>query len=115
MNEPLSPRELRLVQEVLRGHPQITEARLFGSRAKGTHSPHSDIDLALWGELDALQTEEIAAQLDELPLPWHFDVLPFAQIQSPPLREHIERVGLSVYPPPSPLPLKSLIQPIVTA
>jgi predicted nucleotidyltransferase len=46
--------------------------KLFGSRAKGTHSRHSDIDLAVLGKVDALQVEALAAELDELPLPNRF-------------------------------------------
>ena len=44
---PMAPEELALLLGVLRQHPEITEVRIFGSRAKGTHSIRSDIDLAL--------------------------------------------------------------------
>ncbi|MFM9088932.1 MAG: nucleotidyltransferase domain-containing protein, partial [Cyanobium sp.] len=43
---PLEPTELELVCSVLRQHPEIESATLFGSRAKGTHTPRSDVDLA---------------------------------------------------------------------
>ena len=36
---PLEPTELELVRSVLRQHPEIESATLFGSRAKGTHTP----------------------------------------------------------------------------
>ncbi|HEY5769826.1 MAG TPA: nucleotidyltransferase domain-containing protein [Terrimicrobium sp.] len=45
----LTPDELTLVAGVFRRHPEIRSVKLFGSRAKGTHTPHSDVDLALWG------------------------------------------------------------------
>ncbi|HTG45994.1 MAG TPA: nucleotidyltransferase domain-containing protein, partial [Verrucomicrobiae bacterium] len=35
--------------EVFRRHPEVTRVILFGSRAKGTHRPSSDVDLALTG------------------------------------------------------------------
>jgi predicted nucleotidyltransferase len=35
---PLQPAELELVRSVLRQHPEVVSATLFGSRAKGTHS-----------------------------------------------------------------------------
>ena len=92
--------ELALLRAVFRRHPEIREVRLFGSRAKGAETLHSDIDLALWGNLDALKAEAIAAELDELPLPYRYDVLPFDSIKSRPLREHIERVGVPLYPGP---------------
>jgi predicted nucleotidyltransferase len=99
MNPPaLNPAEIALLCGVFQRHPEITGVKLFGSRAKGTHAPSSDIDLALWGEVDALGAEAIAAELDELPLPYRFDVQAFDAITFPPLREHIERVGIPLYP-----------------
>ncbi len=94
---PLAPAEIALLTSVFLRHPEITAVKLFGSRAKGTHAPHSDIDLALWGDVDAVAAEAIAAELDELPLPYHYDVKPFDGITLAPLREHIERVGITVY------------------
>lgn len=94
MTTGLATRELDLIREVLRRHPEVASARLFGSRAKGTATPRSDVDIALWGDIDALTAERIVAELDELPMPYHFDVIPFALITLPSLREHIERVGV---------------------
>ena len=94
----LRPEEMALLRGVFRRHPEITAVKLFGSRAKGTHSPASDIDLALWGDVDAVRAETIASELDELPLPYQYDVKPFHLIKLRPLREHIERVGIFVYP-----------------
>ena len=98
MNTPaLTAKEQRLIESVFHNHPEIVSARLFGSRAKGTHTPLSDIDIALWGEVDALRAERIAAELDELPLPCAFDVKPFALIKLKALRDHIERVGIVIF------------------
>jgi proline iminopeptidase len=99
MNPPaLEPSELALLRGVFLRHPEIQSVKLFGSRAKGIHTPASDVDLALWADLDALHTEAIAAELDELPLPYRYDVQAFHLIRHQPLREHIERVGIQVYP-----------------
>jgi predicted nucleotidyltransferase len=94
---PLVASELELVLSVLRQHPEIESAILFGSRAKGTHSDRSDVDLALTGSLGALGAEAIAAELEELPLPYRFDVHALAAITHTPLLEHIERVGIEIY------------------
>ena len=94
---PLEPAELELVRSVLRQHPEVVSATLFGSRAKGTHTPRSDVDLALTGPLGALGAEAIAAELEDLPLPYRFDVHALAAITYPPLLEHIERVGIEIY------------------
>jgi predicted nucleotidyltransferase len=95
--ESLTPRELALMEGVFAHHPEVHDVTLFGSRAKGTHAPNSDIDLSIRGKIDSLQAEALASELDELPLPYRFDVLAFDSIKSTPLREHIERVGIVIY------------------
>ena len=93
----LSDHELRLVRDLFVRHPEVVSATLFGSRAKGTASQRSDIDLALGGELTQLQAEAIAGELEELPLPYHFDVRALKHIRHQPLQEHIGRVGICIY------------------
>lgn len=95
--DPLMASELELVRSVLRQHKEVESATLFGSRAKGTHSDRSDVDLALAGPLGALGAEAIAAELEELPLPYRFDVQALAAITHAPLLEHIELVGMVIY------------------
>jgi hypothetical protein len=89
----LTDRETSLISSVLNQHPEVSQVKLFGSRAKGCHTPVSDIDLALWG-VSALQAESIAAELDELPLPYRFDIKAFESIKQDSLREHIQRRGI---------------------
>ena len=79
----LSERELDLIRGVLARHPGVTGALLFGSRAKGTAAPASDIDLALAGIDDPLRAEAIASELEELPMPHRFDIKALAAIQRP--------------------------------
>lgn len=93
----LSARELELMDGVFRRYPDIQQVVLYGSRAKGTHRPQSDIDLALIGVKDALEVEAMALELDELPLPFRFDVRAFEGIRNARLRAHIERVGILLY------------------
>ena len=94
----MTPHELSLLAGVFRRHPEVRWVKVFGSRAKGTHTPHSDVDLAVWGDVDEVRAESIAAELDELPLPYRFEVKPFECVKLRLLREHIERVGVTVYP-----------------
>ncbi len=99
MNAPfgLLPPAHDLICDVLRRHRAVVEARIFGSRAKGTHTPQSDVDIALFGELDDLAASEIEAELNELPLPVRFDAVRFSGIKNDALREHIERVGKNLF------------------
>lgn len=93
----LTEREIGLIRGVLARHFRIGKAILFGSRAKGTSVSSSDVDLALEGIDDPLQVEGIARELDDLPLPYRFDVKALVSIEHIPLREHIERVGIVLY------------------
>ena len=93
----LSHQEIDLMRGVFRRFPAISEVVLYGSRAKGTYRPESDIDLALLGVDDEIQAEAVADELDELPLPYRFDVKAFNCIKYGPLRAHIARVGVSFY------------------
>lgn len=91
----LSPADLQEILRVLGAYPQIRRARLFGSRAKGTHAPGSDVDLALEGEITFELIREVSRSLNQdSTMPYRFDVLDYAAIQSQELREHIDRVGI---------------------
>jgi predicted nucleotidyltransferase len=98
VNRPqLEEAELALVRNVFCHHPEVASVVLFGSRAKGTSHAHSDVDLAIEGDITPLQAEAIAGELDDLPLPYRFDVQPLARISHKPLRDHIDRVGICIY------------------
>lgn len=61
------------------------------------HRPESDVDLALYGAVNEVLVRRIAGELDELPLPYTFDVCAYSQLRSKPLREHIDRVSLPLF------------------
>jgi len=95
----LSPHEIDALQAVFRKYSDIQCVLVFGSRAKGTFRKESDIDLAVSGITDELRIEALANELDELPLPYLFDVKSLDNIRNPALRDHVERVGRAIYPP----------------
>lgn len=71
---------------------------LYGSRAKGTFKPYSDIDITLFGDgLTLTYQQEIEIALDDLFLPFKFDISCYDTIQNEDLKEHIERVGIILY------------------
>lgn len=94
---PLTASELDMVRTIFRRHPEVSSATLFGSRAKGTHTARSDVDLVVTGDVAPLRAETIAAELDGLPLPYRFEVQPLEHIHYRPLLEHIKRVGIIIY------------------
>ncbi len=87
------------IQSVLSRYPQVERATLYGSRAKGNYKTGSDIDLALIGgdDLTLRVLSRILNELDDLLLPYMFDVFIFALIDDPAVREHIQRVGKVFY------------------
>lgn len=84
---------------VLARHPQVEQAVLYGSRAKGTHRNGSDIDITLQGDatLDGAVLYRLIDELDELLLPYRIDLSLHADIRDPAVLEHIERVGVAFY------------------
>ncbi|MBN3034564.1 MAG: nucleotidyltransferase domain-containing protein [Bacteroidales bacterium] len=94
----LDPADIESIVSVLRKNERITEAVLFGSRAKGNCSPVSDIDIALKGEgLRVADIAEALAEIHELPIPNKTDLVIFDRIEEPALIGHINRVGITLY------------------
>lgn len=93
----LDSQVILLINGVLSKYSNITKAVLFGSRAKGLEREGSDIDIAIFGIEDELKVEEIAMVIDELPIPYKFDLKAYDEITNSDLREHIDRVGIVLY------------------
>lgn len=90
----LPARTLELLRGVLAKHPGVQRAIVYGSRAKGTYRPGSDIDLTLDAPgLTFSELLRVNAELDDLMLPYTIDLSLLGQIDNPSLLSHIERVG----------------------
>ena len=86
------------IQTVFAGFPEVESAILYGSRAKGTFRPGSDIDLVLCGEqVNQSILNRISLKLDDLLLPYTFDLSIFHHIDNVELIRHIQRVGQVFY------------------
>jgi uncharacterized protein len=88
---------LELIRGVFRRHSQVRRVVIFGSRALGRFENQSDVDLALWGDMDPDLMGRIAGELDELPLPYTFDVKAYEFIRHEPLKRHIDEFGMTLY------------------
>lgn len=78
--------------------PHIEQAILFGSRAKGTNKPFSDVDIALVG--DALTLDDLLRlknETDDLLLPYEFDFCIYKNLNNPELISHIDRRGIVIF------------------
>lgn len=70
------------------------EVILFGSRAKGTETERSDIDLAASGVRDF---DGLAEAIDEIPTLLSFDVVNLDTCRNELLRKEIEEYGRKIY------------------
>ncbi len=98
-NLGLTQQDIANIIEVLKLHPEVKTAIIFGSRAKQTYKVGSDVDIALYG-LDI--TDGIANQVsyqlnEETNLPYKFDTLNYNSINNLELKDHINRIGVIVY------------------
>lgn len=94
----LNEHTLKQIKEVFISFPEIEEAVLYGSRAKGTYKPASDVDLTFKGDkLNIHLLNKIDRQLDDLLLPYTFDLSIHHHISQQDLLEHISRVGKIFY------------------
>ena len=97
-NTGLSREDVHSIQQTLRLFPRISEAILYGSRAKGNYRPGSDIDLSLIGnELSHQDLLDIELALEDLLLPYKIDLSLHHQLDNPQLIDHINRVGKLFY------------------
>lgn len=89
---------LEAIRGTLARFPAVERVILYGSRAMGTQRPASDIDLTLVGEaLGSDELQEIDLALDDLLLPWTFDLSIYHRLVNESLRAHIDRAGVTLY------------------
>ena len=97
-NTGLSSKTIAKIHSVFSQYPNIEQAILYGSRAKGTFRNGSDIDFTLRGDtLTHWELSRIENELDDLLLPYKIDLSLFRQIDNPNLIGHIGRVGMTFY------------------
>lgn len=98
LNSGLTEDTISQIKEVFSNHSRVISAILYGSRAKGNYKVGSDIDLTLIGtNLSLEELLEIQSELEELPIPYKFDLSLYQQLENPDLIEHIKRVGKFFY------------------
>ena len=79
-------------------YSKIDKVILYGSRAKGSFKNGSDIDLTLLGEdIKIQELHDIYMDLDELYLPYSFDISIFNKIENKDLINHIKSKGITIY------------------
>jgi predicted nucleotidyltransferase len=98
MNYGLKENTISSINQIFSKHPEVEKVLVYGSRAKGNFRNGSDIDLTLQGEKLTLSIlNKINIELDDLLLPYTFDLSLYHQITDPPFLQHIEEFGQVFY------------------
>ena len=94
----LTDAEMQKLLSVISSQPSIEKAIVYGSRAKGTNWRFSDVDLTLVGDkLTNRDLNRIALLIDDLLLPYEFDLSIYSSLRNENLIENINRVGKVIY------------------
>ncbi len=93
----LKAEQIDKIRRVFADFPSIQSALLYGSRAKGSFHPGSDIDLTVRGDLSWQSFLQLETRLDDLLLPFKIDLSLFSQIDNAALLDHIKRCGVEFY------------------
>ena len=83
MSFGIDDNDFKRIVDILKLNKKISTAILFGSRAKGSFEPGSDIDIAIKGsELNLNVIIELKITLDDLLLPYKFDIVIYDIVNS---------------------------------
>jgi predicted nucleotidyltransferase len=94
----LSDTEINKINQVFSSFPEIEEVIVYGSRAKGNFRAGSDIDMTLTGkDLNLHLINEVNGKIDDLLMPYMFDLSILKQIKNQDLTDHIRRIGKTFY------------------
>lgn len=86
------------LETVFVSHKNIEKVILYGSRAKGTNCMYSDVDIVLVGEkINNREYTNIIQEIDDLLLPFIFDISVYHSIKDSNLIESINRTGVIIY------------------
>lgn len=101
----LRDKDIGDLESVFSQFKEIESVLIYGSRAKGNYREGSDIDLTLLGHgLNIHHLAQLELKIDELMLPYKFDISIMENISNPDLVDHIRRVGKIFYTRKDPNP-----------
>ena len=93
----LPQKTITQLKSVFKNHPEITQVKIYGSRAKDYYRKGSDIDLAFFSESKKDLSSNLSWELDDLPSPYTFDLVNYNTLNNTPLKEEIDKYGKVFY------------------
>jgi predicted nucleotidyltransferase len=98
MEYGLNDTSIDQIRQVFSKYEELEQALLYGSRAKGNFKPGSDIDITLIGDrLNQQILYKIEDDIDNLLLPYTFDLSILKQVSNQDFIDHVNRVGIVFY------------------
>ena len=98
MSDGLKAQHRAAIIATLAANDRVERAVLFGSRAMGTNTITSDVDIALFGDrLTLTDQAHLAATCDDLPMAQSVDLVLHNTIDNPALVDHIRTHGVEWY------------------
>ena len=98
MTDGLKDAHREAIIAAIAANDRVERAVLFGSRATGTNTVSSDVDIALFGaRLTLTDQARLAAALDEIPMAQSVDLLLYDSIRDRTLRDHVRDQGVEWY------------------
>jgi uncharacterized protein len=88
----LQNKEVEIIQNYLKTIPELSKVVIFGSRARGDFQEFSDIDLCLFCKAK-LNVFTIKNELNQLRIPFLFDVLQWENLDNLKLKQKIKTEG----------------------
>lgn len=91
----LTEAQEKILTGILQKYIKSGEGIVFGSRAMGTNTERSDIDIALKNVkfFSPYSLGDLIDEIAESDFPYLADVLIYEDITNPALKEHIDKVG----------------------
>ena len=98
MTDGLKDAHREAIITVIAANDRVERAVLFGSRATGTNTVTSDVDIALFGgRLTLTHRARLTAALQEIPMAQTVDLILYDSVRNRTLREHIRNDGVEWY------------------
>lgn len=94
----LTDNEMQILHDLFAENEKIEQVILYGSRAKGTYKPFSDVDITIVGKgLTEQDVNRLYAALEKSSIPYMFDIFTFDTLKNEIRKDHISRCGVIIY------------------
>ena len=102
MTDGLKDAHREAIIAVIAANDRVERAVLFGSRATGTNTVTSDVDIALIGDqLTLTDRARLSAGIDQIPMAQTVDLLLYDSIRDQSLHDHIRNDGIEWFARPT--------------